>query len=248
MKDILKLSSKLYIRLIVISFLCFFIIMTIFAFGNSILSDTVGERVVGTKDGNSQTLYVHYYADGEDTRQAEYEEQGYEISRVTEKAMSAGDNTVTIIVAQLFSLGILTTFVYPYLWERGNKDINMVKIGKRQEDKLLGLKVGITASVPSLLAFLGLAFTKTTLSKGLMSSVYYVVNICFFPLYKLVIEGAGQTVMSGNVANSDLAFWQLLIMFLLLLVLPATSAIGYYLGYKDISLGEKFIYKKKQGV
>ncbi len=246
MKEIIIGGLKLYGRMIVISILSFFVVISIFAFGNAVFADEVGEKVVGTKNGKSETLYVHYYEDGEDTKLAEYEKQGYEIAKIKEKKMSSGKNVLTIVIAEVFALGLLVSFVYPTLWEKGNKELNLVRIGKKPEDKLRGLKMGVVASVPPILMFLVLAVGKFSFFKQISSTVYYLVNFVFFPVYKLVFEGASGDVIAANVKNGDLAFWQFGVIFLTLCILPITAHLGYYFGYKDVSFGEKFLYKKKR--
>ncbi len=245
MKEIITGGLKLYIRVFIISILSFFVVISIFAFSNAVFAEEVGEKVVVTKGEEITETYIHYYADGEDTKQAELEKKGYTISKIKQKEMSSGFNVLTVILAEGFALAILIAFVYPTLWDRGNKDLNFVKIGKASEDKLKGLKIGLVAAVPSFVMYAILIIGKFSFLKNMASSVYYLMNVIFFPIYKLIFEGTGGNAMSVNVTNSDLGLWQLVLIFVTLFVMPAIAFAGYYLGYKDVAVSEKLLYKKK---
>ena len=145
-------------------------------------------------------------------------------------------DTVVLIVAQGFALGILITFVYPTMWDLGGADINMVKIGQKAEDKLKGLKIGVLGTIPSALVFFVIAFTKNGISANVSTALYKFLNASFYPILEFVFGESKKF--------ADLAVWKLIIMFLLLCVVPLTEHIGYTLGYKGFSIGEKLTYKK----
>ena len=52
-------------------------------------------------------------------------------------------------------------------------------------------------------------------------------------------------ILGGTVTVSNLTVWRFILLFLLPLIIPAIAGISYFLGYKNISVGEKLVYKKK---
>ncbi len=239
MRGIIKDSFKLYGRIIIVGLLCFFVVISIFTLATSAWAESVGYTAYGAKEGDEETtvLYTHYLTDGEDTKMAEYEEQGYAVQKMEIKELSRGKNTASSLIAQFFALGILASFVYPTMWDKGNKALNLVRIGRQNEDKLYGLKVGAFAMLPPVIMFLCLIFMSDT-----KAILYYFVNVAFFPVIKLILEGK-----SGNAAavlSGDLNALQLIGIFATVFVTPLVAHLGYTLGYKDIAVAEKLIYKK----
>ena len=54
-----------------------------------------------------------------------------------------------------------------------------------------------------------------------------------------------QVICGSAVHVSELSVIRLILLLLLPLVIPAVSCVSYILGYKNFSVGEKLIYKKK---
>ena len=54
-----------------------------------------------------------------------------------------------------------------------------------------------------------------------------------------------QVICGSAVHVSELSVIRLILLLLLPLIIPAVSCVSYILGYKNFSVGEKLIYKKK---
>lgn len=243
MKEILKDGLKLFGRTIIINILSFFVVISIITLSFAVFSKEIGYQAFGTikteaesEEEKSELLYTHYNADGEDTKLAEYEAKGYTVTKSAIKETTESGKNATLLIAQLFTLGIFVSFIYPTLWEKGNKALNMVRIGKRAEDKLYGLKVGLISVIPSALVLLFLTVTKSSLSAKLPVALYKLANSSFYSVIELI---AGNSSTFG-----ELNILRLIGLYLPLLLVPAVAYIAYLIGYMDISLGEKFTYKK----
>ncbi len=238
MGEILKGSLKMFVRTVFINLMGFFVVMSLIAFSVAVFAKPVGYVAYGTKEGQEEgvKLYTYYTSQGEDTQLEKYEKQGYTVTKSEIREVEGAGDTVVMILAQGFALGILLTFVYPAMWDLGAADINMVKIGKKEEDKLKGLKIGSFATIPAALMFLFFVFTRNGLTAHIPAAIYKFLNASFYPVLDLLF-GESQRF-------SDLSVWKLIIIALLLCVVPLASHLGYTLGYKGFSLSEKLAYKK----
>lgn len=231
MNGIFKDSLKLFGRGVVVTILSIIVVISMVAISVAVSAKPVGYTVFGTKDGETTQLYTHYNADGEDLKLASYEAEGYKIDKKELKEVPKGEGNIYLWIAQLFTLGIMASFIYPVFWSQGYKHRNMVMTGHMVEDKLRGLKVGLIATIPAFLSVPVFAVLKNA-----PVALFKIINGVFFPIIGF---------LAGDVTVfSKLAIWKMLIILILFLSFSAASALGYYLGYKDFSIGEKFIYKK----
>lgn len=153
---------------------------------------------------------------------------------------SAGVVNAANVVALLFQLVLYITLIYSALWKVGNQDLNAVKFKRKEEDKFRGLKIGLIAAIPSLLSYVLLLAEKLV---GFWSGYTALYRLGHLALYPLVVWGFG-----SNVANTvaGVGWGGLLLAGVPVLVLPITAFISYRIGYADILLGEKLVYKKKK--
>ena len=240
MKEILKDGGKLFLKTFVVNIMCFFLVISFSVLTTAAFSKNIGYKAYGTTGGSSEQteLYTYYYEDGEDAKKSAYEEDGYTVSTVSIRSdISKSGKTLFLIISQVFSILILCGFIYPDIWHNGTNDSNLVKFKHKSEDKFKGLKIGAVAVIPSylILIFLVIARLGTlpdfpmVLYKFLNSSVYSFIEV----------------ILGGTVTVSNLAVWRFVLLFLLPLIIPAIAGISYILGYKNISVGEKLVYKKK---
>jgi len=158
--------------------------------------------------------------------------------------VSPGFAKVGDAVAQILMLVMLISMPYSMLWAQGDKDANMVQFGHMSENRRRGLKIGFAAAIPSLIPSIGLILCIAELIPGEMLYLYKFLNTSFWPLMNLLTGGA-------KMANEVGSYSWLTVMVLSIVPFVITLAchIGYTLGYKRISITEKFIYvnpKKKR--
>lgn len=235
MKELIKNSASLFGRTIIIDIMCFFLVISLSVLITAAFSENIGYKAVGTSSENTEgtVLYEHYYKDGDDLKRAEYEENGYTIteSKIRSEVSKTG-NVFFRVLTGIFCTILLICFIYPKFWEMGTKDSNLVHFKHKKEDKLKGLKAGLIAIIPSLIVLIIFAFVLP----NTQTALYKFLNCSVFAFAELII-GSSQTFKDINIL-------QFLGLALLKALIPLTAYAAYLLGYKNISLGEKFIYKK----
>lgn len=138
-------------------------------------------------------------------------------------------------VAQILMLILFTAFPYSSVWYAGDHDRNSVQFGHRTGDALRGVKIGLLADIPAALAFLLLIVCKLTAAWPAYIVRYRWINVCFWPYFNQFIP--------SNVLNTAEVTWGAVAAMLpILLVLPLVTGIGYYLGYREISLRDRLVY------
>lgn len=240
MKEIVKNGALVWLRTVVVTVMCLIICISMSVIISAAFSEDLGYYAYGQKeDGkDAELLYEHYNADGEDTEKAKYEADGYTVTTQKITRITDTGNAVFLTVSQLFCTLLTVAFVYPNLWHLGAKDSNLVKFKHKVSDPLKGLKIGLVGTLPSFLVFCGFFACKFAYPK-LPVALYRFVN-CYNYSFVYLICGEGS---NPQITVGELAIWRFILLAVILLIVPATACVAYLLGFKDISLGEKFIYK-----
>lgn len=227
-------SAKLFgqqLLCVIVSFFMFFSINTIytFAFGRTV------HDVFAVYPATGETTFLYSYGE-EDTQRDSFVSPAYEISVQERKEVSPGKqrgaNTLTLVLSVVF----LAVVLYAGTWKMGNSDQNMVRIGQRRENRLNGLWIGCLSNIPALLLYLVFLAGAYGWMKPMPLTVYRGFNILYY--------GWIQSVFGSATASAQLSPVQLGELFLPLLVVPAVACFGYWLGYKDIRLFDRLVYKK----
>ena len=151
-------------------------------------------------------------------------------------AVCAALMTGAKVLTQGLMLFVLVALCGYYVWAEGDRDRNLVKHHERVATPLRGLWIGLIAAVPSLVLYGLLAVGKLGLfAVDSIQGVYRMLNPVFMPLVLAIMPADvyPATAVTGM---------QLVWLFLLWLVLPATCATAYQLGYRRV-----FKKKKKNG-
>lgn len=237
----IKPALKIFIRLVAVTLLGFFSCIALLVICNGVGTEKIGYTVYGAVEGDEELkeLYTHYYADGEDEKEAQFEDMGYAMQKVTVHSRLSGAAKATFLtLTQVVNLIILVMFIYHHLWELGAKDHNSVNFGHKKEDKLRGFKIGLLASVPNIIFFALIIVFKNGIFSGFNMPFYKFIVSYFYSFVELILGG----VTSAN----ELSAMQIIALALLLLVIPVITEIAYLLGLKNISVGERLVYKKEE--
>lgn len=233
------MGLKIFGKVFLANALCIITIISLTFITSALFTEEIGYQVVEVKSENEESvlLYEHYYADGEDTKLAELEESGKQLSTYTIRSeVSKSGETFLLLTSIIFCVTLGAVLVYQYVWKDGNKDFNLVKFGHIKGDSLKGLKIGFIAAAPYLALILVLFVGKFSFAKNFSVVLYQFINSVFYGLLELI---AGDALLFG-----ELAIWQMLLFLIIVLLIPAFCAFAYYMGYKDILIIDKFIYKK----
>lgn len=237
----IKSGGKLYLKQIVATFMCFFICISMSVLFTAGFTEDIGYIAYGTKEDDTEQvqLYTYYKADGEDTKKQEYEDKGYTVTTSAIRSeLSGTGNTLFLIVTQIFCIVISASFIYPDMWQLGCKDSNLVRFKHREKDIFKGLKIGLIASVIPFIGFIFFVLCGVALMKSMPVAIYKFMCSQYYTFIELI---CGDAVTAG-----ELGVLQYVLLFLLLFIVPVIAFGAYLLGYKDISLGEKFVYKKNK--
>lgn len=227
-------ALKLFGKLVVVTVLNFFICISFMFICTAAFTENIGyTAVVYDNENNEVERYNYYYADGDDLRLSEYpEDNGYQISKQALRSGLSHTGTVLFrVLSQVFAFCLLTGFIYPSLWQLGAKDSNAVKFQRRASDPLRGLKIGILAQLPAALLLL----VCVCFWRNVPLRLYALLNSSFYALIDII--GGGKSFAQLGTAG-------IIALFALLLPAVGIAAAAYWLGFKDISLGEHFVYSK----
>ncbi len=247
-----KVAGKVFLKTIfggVLAIIVYFSMTMIFT---GLGTHTIGEQVYQYDENSNPVLVETRYFDEESG--AASQEAGAAVSDSSSEESEDGKFTVSIrsemdpiarffyqLLTGLCMVLLLLSMPYSDLWTLGDKDNNNVTFGRLAEDKLRGLKIGLLAGIPGFVCYILLILSRFGVITGGFLRIYEWLNAP----YILLIQG-----MTGNAGSTaEMAGWCLLPIALLTLLVPATCALGYYLGYREFSLSEKFLYssgKKKR--
>lgn len=238
MKDIVKPALGMFVRQIIVTVMNIFVCISFMVLCTAGFTNVIGyDAYVYEKDGTEPIeQYTYFSADGEDAKKAEFEEKGYIVTTNEKRsAMSKTGNAVYYSVTQIIAFLLMVGFIYPSLWSLGAKDSNLVKFKHKKEDKLRGFKIGLIASIPPIILMLIIFIFGRN-----------IFNVALFALIFANFYSFIEVISGSALMLSELAVWQMVLMILTIFIAPAVSGCAYLLGYKDISISEKIIYKKNK--
>ncbi len=230
--SVAKTAIKLWSRLLLASVLSFIVWVSMNAMGTAFFSDVVGYRVY---DADNQLLIEHIYTEGEDKNAEIKIEEGQTLLKL--RKTSEGTDIAMALLSSAFTLTMLGLFPYNILWNIGTRDANYVQFGKMERDRLFGLKVGAAASIPTGILYMLLVLGKCGLFPGVIVNWFRILNPAFIPFIDAMVQGAKSA--------ADVSVVAVLALVAVVLFVPAVAALGYALGYRQISLRERLLYKKK---
>ncbi len=237
--DLFGQGVKLFSKFAIGILMCLFVYLSFNFAITAAFSDTAGYNVYryNSETGKEELICQHNENDENPPgcSCAEIPEEQLSKIRITE--LSKSKQTVSMVLSQIFCFVMMTGILYGSVWEIGNKDISAVKFQRICENKLRGLVIGSVASFGSFAVYVLLLLSSLEILNPKFLNTYRLLNSHFHSILTW-IYGTAQTA-------NQLSVVQLILCFALVLYLPLVSAVAYYLGYKDIKLLEKVVFKKK---
>ena len=186
--------------------------------------------------GRSEKIYTHYYADGVDTRKAEYEALGIQLRTAELRSVLTGVGSVLVFsAAQAICLALFVAVVPNRMYRLGAQDAEFCE---KQSSWRWLLPSLFPASV-NVISFLLLVMNKLQWIGNRGLSLYRYANYHLYGLQRLIL---------GTATSCDQIHWG----GIFLALLPAVLTIGscgmlYEFGYRGIhplmSLKNKIKYK-----
>lgn len=233
----IKPGFKIFLKLVICIFLS---VMTFFSF-IFIFSQTATEKlgyklyVLDAEKNEYVYSYDHYFADGEDIRLALLD---LEYQKVDIRSEFDGiPYYITMTVSQIFVLAAFVAMIYGTMYKAGGNHRNKVLFGRMEEDKWYGFKVGMFTGGILLVIYIFLILSKFGIIADEFLGIYVISNYHLYFIVKLIIGSASLT--------SQLSIISLIACGILVFVVPFACQLFYTLGYKQINILEKIVYKKK---
>ncbi len=236
-----KLSLNLLGKYLVCLLMCFFTFSSftiIFSLTNP--PDVIGQYVAVFETEESTTPieeYTHYFENGEDVKKAEYEKKGYNVvAHDITDALRGTPAIVSNTISQIISL-VFFVIIVPYvLYKEGIADINRVSCGRVKEDKLKGFKAGIPLAAIQFVSWILLILAKV----GILQTGHI-----FYKFINYHIYGIQQLILLNTNDPTKIPVWSLCVALLPVIITLFVCWLTYLLGYKDINIYDKLVYKKK---
>ena len=228
--------------MIIVGLISFFVCISIQFLCINAFTEQAGYYAYGYQKGQSdediKLLYTHLYADGEDAKWGEYEQQKYTLVKKTFRSELEGKGQIIFyFVTQAITLIMLIGFMSGPMYKLGSRDSNKFKFGRIKKDIFKGFKIGLFANSLAILCYIALLVFKGNLLKEMPVSIYAFLNCPFFP----AIGGiAGKSALAGNLTAGAM-----LGLAALLFVVPAITTVAYLFGIKGVNPYEKIVYKKE---
>lgn len=262
-KQNFKMAVGIYLRTILAAVLCLFVYMSITMLITGFTTQEIGYVVYeSTSDGSVVEVERHYYADdssapssappvqqGPGLPGAAQGEEAEPADTTTETTLAPGQQRQSIrsdppagalvaqdIISSVLMLMLLAAFPYSIVWPRGDRDKNAVNFGHMQEDKLRGLKVGLMAAIPSFVGYILLVLSKLGVFWSGYFLLYRFLNVPFMPLLDALAP-------AGVQATAQVPWSGIAVMLVAVLFVPLVCHVAYTLGYHQISVMEKLVYK-----
>ena len=244
MKDILLKGIKTFFTTMIVCVISFFLVVSFNAIKIGLFSENIGYDVYGKTEDKTdpEYLYTYYIDDGKDEKAEDYEKQGYELVKYSIRSeVEKTPDIICGVLSQIFCLTILASFIYSELWKTGNKDFEAERLYGTPINIFKGMLIGFVAVIPSIAFLIFSLITQNSVMAKLPIAIFTFAN-CY--AYEIIFS-----VTNGAMFWADVQWWQALVYFAVLLIIPIIAFVSYYIGCKDISISEKLIYKnsKKRG-
>lgn len=236
--DTVKIGFNLTIRYFASLIMSFVIFLSFTAIFTLPLTDAIGyDAYVSDKTtGQSTKVYTHYFSDGEDTKKAEFESQGYTVFTAELRSELSGGGTALIFTAaQILSLVLFVALVPNRLYRLGAEDA----ASGLERSATRWLISGLFPAGIGLLSFLLLVLNKLQWMGDRGLSLYRYANYHLYGFQRLVLG-------SGNDC-SEISWAGILLALFPAVLTIASCGILYELGYRGFQpltvLKNKIKYK-----
>lgn len=228
-----KLVAHCIIRTVLASIMAFILYASFSSIAVGMYTEEIGYTVLYSEDEQSyDTVYEHYYKDGEDKNLAKYEKDTRYYKTPIRSSLDDKKKQSVMWIAQIVSALVWFATIYSIMWSAGDSDANKAEFGDSKRDRLKGVKAALCAEIPFFVLFLMVALSEVIGKGKTIETVYEIFTYYSFTINNLFLPIQSITDVFG-----------LLLGFL---PLPLFAAFGYLMGEKHIVIRDKILYKKEQ--
>lgn len=152
---------------------------------------------------------------------------------------TAAESFLTNLIALIIQGFLTLTIIYAEMWKQGDKDGGPVMFGGAEGDPHLGLKAGLLAVVPTVVAFVGLVAEKLI---GFWPQYAMFYRFSNFALYPVI----AWTMGNGDVPAAEVSWLGIVLSLIPAVVIVLTSWGSYYIGYRQFTFAQKLMYKSNR--
>lgn len=159
----------------------------------------------------------------------------------TGEKLSTAASLVTNLAALVIQGFLFCVIVYSESWRRGDKDGTQAMFGGKAGSAHFGLKVALVASIPSWISYFVLIAEKLF---GFWDAYAMLYRAGQLSLYPIIAWTMGSVL---NVPAADIPWSGILLSAVPTVIFLAVAWLGYFLGYKQIAVGQRIMYSNKLG-
>lgn len=182
---------------------------------------------------------TYYFKDNESREVPESTESTYYNKLYGKDAFPEVFSQILMFIASSF-------MIYSNAWGFGSHNNNSDKIANKRHNAFTGIKLGLLSSGAFFVSYLIMLFAKLFVPFNFAMSLFGLVNASYLPLLNAFVENQNGTVGLVAILNNgpDAFSWTgMLVMLIPLLIKIVICFVGYELGYRNISIKEKIVYK-----
>lgn len=251
-QDISSFMTKLFLRAVIAAVLCMIVYLSIGFIFTSIGTKQIGNTVYVQEEDGSKTKVGDFYFDDVSELEASADANDAAVSDVStdesepekiyyrqqiRSKMSTGLKVFSFILSEICMLGMYISMLYITAWERGEKARQNRK--EVPVDKWYGLRGGLFATIPLLIAWAALIPSKLGWFNVNFAGTFQFIMAPWFPIVNS---------MMGSSVTTAVPWWAIFAALPLTMLKPLTTHVAYTLGVKDIILRDQILYggKKKK--
>lgn len=147
-----------------------------------------------------------------------------------------GKGVMVSFLTGLCTTGVVCGLLADYVLKFSEKVPDNVKYNRKPDAKNFGVPMGLILMIPGLLIATVSLLAYLEIIPRNYCAIYFLFNTFFVPIVDIPIHGH-----IGNPASYNV--WAIVIMYFMQLFIPLTTAITYKVGYNNIDVAEKVMYK-----
>ena len=248
-KSISALGGHLFLRAAIASALAFLVYVSVAFVFTSLGTEKIGYTVYREENGSLVNIGNYYYDDLDalesEARLEKEVKDGESVDEETGETVVYRTQSIrselpmwmkimSFVIAEICMIGMYTSMLYVTAWEDGDKCSTAVRREKAQADPMRGLKAGLLASIPCLIAWAALAVSRFT---GVLPTFGGTVKWFFIPYFPIV------TAALPTARSADALWWALPVLLVLAAVKPLTCHFAYRMGFAGKTLKATLLYK-----
>lgn len=147
-----------------------------------------------------------------------------------------GKGVIISLLVGLCTCGVVGGLLADYVLKFSSKVRDNVKFHNKPDSKNFGIFMGLVLMIPGLLTACVSLLAYLEVIPRNICAIYFLFNSYFVPIVDLPIH--------GHIGNPEqYNFWAIILMFAVQGVIFLSTAVSYRVGYDNIDVTEKVLYK-----